>query len=522
MFDFIIINGLVIDVFSGQIKKQNVGISQGKIRYLGDKTLIAKKTINAEGLYVSPGFIDVHGHSEFNLLIDPRAEGKLSQGITTEINGNCGFSAAPLKGVALKRRLKELQELGIKERWSSFKEYQHILTNQGISINYATLCGHGNIRASILGYEDKPLSKDNLVLMKKLFLQALKEGALGLSSGLIYPPGIFSKPSEIIELLKSVPDNRQSIIYTSHIRDEGDKLLEAVEEIIYIGKETNKKIHISHIKTSGENNWWKIDKVIDLIENAQSRGIKITCDTYPYIASNTDLDTLLPSWVYEGGIEAELERLKKPTIVKQITEELLKKDDTYWKNVLISSVKTQKNKWMEGKSIFDISKRIKKTPAITVIEIIISEETSAGAIFFTMNEQNLERFLKLPYLMIGSDSSARSFSGPTYKSKPHPRGFGTFPRYIGRYVRDKHLIQLPEAIKKITLLPANTFGLKKRGAIKESFFADIVIFDYNQIIDTASFEEPFSKSKGIEYVFVNGELAIEKKEFTNKLNGKII
>lgn len=522
MFDFLIRNGFVIDAISDEPKRKNIAISGDRIAYIGDKNIRANQIIDAEGMYVTPGFIDVHTHSEFNLLLDGRAEGKISQAITTEINGNCGFSAAPLIGAAFERRERELKELLIKERWQNFIEYFTILQAKGIGLNFATLCGHGNLRASVLGYNNIPTDEYSLNKMRQLLYESLAQGACGLSTGLIYPPGMFSNTKEIIELMKIEPPQNKSILYTSHMRSEGDELLEAIEEVIEIGRDAKVKVHISHLKTSGEHNWWKIDRAIKLIEDGRDEGLSITCDSYPYIASSTDLDTVLPAWVFEGGINEEIKRLKDSAISKNIKIELSSKGDKYWKSVFISSVREAKNKWMEGKSIFDISINSQKKPEDTVIDIIISEKASGGAIFFTMNDDNLREILKLPYTMIGSDSSARSFSGPTKTGKPHPRGFGTFPRFIGLYVRDERLIDLPEAINRITALPAKTFGIKERGVLREGFFADIVIFDYNEIKDMASYEEPFAKSKGIEYVFINGHLALEKGRFTGCLNGRVL
>ncbi|MBS4060416.1 MAG: D-aminoacylase [Bacteroidetes bacterium] len=530
MFDYLIKNGIVLNGIDSEPIRQNVVISGDRIVYLGNKEIPSGELIDAEGLYVAPGFIDVHAHSEFNLLLDGRAEGKLTQGITTEINGNCGLSAAPLYGEAFEHRLQELEQLGINERWHELDEYLKILQSKGIALNFATLCGHGNLRASVIGYANAPCEGDMLDRMKALFHKAVIQGACGLSTGLVYPPGIYSDTREIIGLMDVVaseskkhgliPDRK--FLYTSHIRSEGDRLLEAIEEVIGIAKEAGANVHISHIKTSGEQNWWKIDSVVNMLEEARNSGVGITCDSYPYIASSTDLDTVLPAWTFAGGLKEELRRLKDPEKCQKIRAELSLKGDEYWKNVYVSSIRNPVSKWMEGESIFDIASRKKKVPADMVVDIIIDEKATAGAIFFTMNEDNLRRLLSLPYVMIGSDSSARSFSGPTFKGKPHPRGFGTFPKFIGTYVRDENLMPLPEAVRRITSLPAGTFGIKERGIIKEGFFADIIIFNYNKISANATYKEPFTKSSGIEYVFVNGSLAVSKGELTGTCHGRVL
>ncbi len=519
MIRYLIENGTVIDGSGAGAREMNVGIHDDRIVYAGVDRVDAEKTINARGLIVAPGFIDTHAHSEFTVLADGRAEGKLSQGVTTEINGNCGLSAAPLYSEALVRREADMDELGITERWSTFGEYFALLRKKGIAINFATLCGHGNLRASVIGYKDSAADDGDMAEMKRLLYDAVRTGAKGLSTGLIYPPGIYSVTSELTSLagVLQLPG-----VYASHMRSEGDALIESILEMLEIGRGAGIPLHISHLKTAGEQNWWKIDDALRLIETARIAGMNITCDRYPYIAAGTDLDTVLPSWVYEGGIEEELGRLKDPETAVRIKSDLSHKDDNYWKGVYISSVANPENRWMEGENIFDVALKTGRNIVDALLELLIRERARTGAIFFSMSEDNLRRFLSLPYLMIGSDSSVRSFSGPTCYGKPHPRGFGSFPRFIGRYVRDKGLVTLEEAIRKTTALPAATFGLTDRGIISEGAYADIVIFDYERIIDTATFREPFSKPEGIDYVFVNGSIAVYGGEFTGTLSGRVL
>lgn len=518
MLDYLIKNGLIVDGSGAEPFNACVGVTGDKIAYVGAEAVSAKSVIDAEGLVVSPGFIDTHGHSEFTIAADGRAEGKLSQGVTAEINGNCGLSAAPLYGEAFERREKEIKELGINERWSSFREYFLILQSRGIAINFMTLCGHGNLRASVIGYKDALPDDRSMTEMKRLLTDALKDGAKGLSTGLIYPPGIYSETEELIELAKVEGVG----IYATHMRSEGDVLIEALEEAVRIGREAGVKVHISHIKTAGERNWHKIDGVVELLETAKGSGVSLTCDRYPYIASSTDLDTILPAWVYSGGIDEELKRLKNRRTAENIKSEIGPKSEGYWKSIYISSVIKKKNKWMEGENLHDIAERTGRSPIDALFGILIDEKTRAGAIFFSMNEDNLRRFLSLPYAMIGSDSSARSFSGPTCTGKPHPRGFGSFPRFIGRYARDGGLMGLPEAIRRLTSLPAQTFGIRDRGIIREGAYADIVIFDCGGIIDNAAFKDPYRKPDGIAHVFVNGVQAVKEGEFTGSLSGRIL
>ncbi len=538
--DLLIKNGIVFDGAGAEPFEADIGVAGDKIAFInkvsGVRCQVSKtrgeKVIDAKGLAVAPGFIDTHAHSEFTLLADPRAEGKLFQGITTEINGNCGLSAAPLYNEAAEHRENDLKELKIKERWKTFGEYFRILEDRGIALNFLTLAGHGSIRASAVGYKDKRPGKIEMRKMQVLLKESINEGAAGLSTGLIYPPGIYSDTEELIELCKVIPPLRPPLerggwgggIYTSHMRSEGKNLIESIKEVIRIGKEADVRVHISHIKTSGKENWDKIDEAVGLIENARRKGIRITCDRYPYTASSTDLDTILPSWTYNGGTEEELRRLKNPEMREKIRKEILYEhpDSDYWKRVSVSSVPSKKNKWMEGKTLAFISGRINIKPVDALFKILVEEKRRVGALFSSMSEDNLKRFLSLPYVMIGSDSSARSRTGLTCKGKPHPRGFGSFPRFLGRYVRNKRLMSMTSAVHKITMLPARTFGINGRGVLKKGAFADIVVFDLKRIIDRATFDKPFLKPEGIYYVIVNGLPEVWEGEITGATAGKIL
>jgi len=522
--DLLIKNGFVFDGTGSEPFGADIGIAGDKITFISrsPKKISQRgvKVIDATGLAIAPGFIDTHGHSEFTLLADPRAEGKICQGITTEINGNCGLSAAPLYGEAFNRRQEDLKEYTIRERWATFKEYFKILEKKGLTINFATLAGHGNIRASVTGYEDRKLTRAELKKMCALMKKSIQEGALGFSTGLIYPPGMYSDTEELIEMARCC----KNLIYTSHMRSEGDELIESIKEIIKIGKEAEIKVHISHIKTSGEENWHKINNVITLLQESNREGDYLTCDRYPYTASSTDLDTVLPTWTYAGGSKEELKKIKSSKFQNQIKKEIrdAHPSDGYWDKVFISSVHSEKNMWMEGKSLSDIAHIKGKEPVDELCEILIQEKLKVSAIFSFMHEENLKRFLSLPYCMVGSDSSARSFSGPTRKGKPHPRGFGSFPRFLGTYVRDGKLMSMNEAIHKITMLPAKTFGIEKRGILKKGLFADIVVFDPEKIIDKATFHEPFSRTEGIYYVIVNGLPVMREGEMTGINAGKVL
>jgi len=521
--DILIRGGRVYDGAGGEPFIGDVAIAGGRIAVItkGDRfTGTAEKIIDAKDLSVSPGFIDTHAHSEFTLLADSRAKGKIFQGVTTEINGNCGLSAAPLYGEALEYRENDQKEMGIEERWATFGEYFQLLEKRRPAINFAALAGHGNIRASVIGYADREPDGAEMERMQTLLKEAVREGAIGLSTGLIYPPGVYARTGEIIGLARCIKD----LIYTSHMRSESDQLIEAIEEAIRIGRESGIAVHISHLKTGGRNNWAKRDRALSLIESARTEGLPVTCDRYPYTAASTDLDAALPAWAYAGGAEEELQRLKDPEVRSAIRNEVVSQhtEEDYWNSIAISSVNSEANRWMEGKTLSFLSERAKKEPVDFLLDILIEEKLRIGAIFHSMNEDNLRRFLARPYLMIGSDSSVRAADGPTRRGKPHPRGFGTFPRFVGRYARDLRLMNMGEAIRKITLLPSVTFGLSERGQLKEGFHADVVVFDEERIIDKATFEEPFLKPEGIHSVLVNGSPVVWEGTSTGNRPGKIL
>jgi len=523
MYDILIKNGQIIDGFNAPSFSGDVGIKNEHIMAIGRLGLGSAQTkiIDAKGKIVSPGFFDIHAHSDFTIMVNPKAESKVRQGVTTEVCGNCGFSAAPQYQRVKERILGICQEFEIEYQWSALKEYLQILEQIGIGVNFVPLIGQGNIRTSVMGYTDRRPTLKEVDKMKKLIAKCMEEGAFGLSTGLRYPPGCFTKTDELIELCKVVGE--AGGIYVSHLRSEGDKLLEAVQEAIDIGGMANvQKVHISHLKTAGKSNWHKLDLVFEEIEKTLPLGLSITCDRYPYTASSTDLDSILPDWVYEGGIEKELEKLKSPEIREKIAQQLLETQPN-WNSIMISSVKTQTNKWMEGKRISEIIETMKDvSPAEFIFSLLIAEEGKVEAIFFEMSEDNLKKILKKPYVMIGSDASAWADYGILASTKPHPRAFGTFPCLLAKYVGEEKILTLEEAIYKITYKPAQLLGIKNRGRLKEGNFADVVVFNPEKIKDLATYESPLHYPTGIEYVIINGKIVLEKGNHTDVLAGKVI
>ncbi|MBI5632087.1 MAG: D-aminoacylase [Nitrospirae bacterium] len=521
--DLIIKQGLIFDGNGGMPVISDIAVKNDRIVGIGTFSENEAETIiQAKGMAVAPGFIDSHSHSDFTLIADNRAEGKICQGVTTEINGNCGMSGAPLYDKAAERREEDLKELAIRQRWSSVRDYCSVIEKIGLALNTALLIGHGNIRGSIVGYDKRKPSATELIQMKQLLDISIREGGIGLSTGLIYPPGIYSDTDELVALSEVL--RPYGLIYASHMRSEGTALLESVHEVISISRSAGINAHISHIKTAGEQNWRKADAAIDLIRAAREEGMEISCDRYPYVASSTDLDSLLPSWAFEGGNDEELQRLRSAEMLLKMRHELLEqvKDRTYWQRVIISSVVSPSRAWMEGMTIAKISDRLGCDEIDTLFSILREEKLRVSAIFLSMSEENLGKFLSLPFCAIGSDSSARCFEGPTRLGKPHPRTFGTFPRFFGKYVRDEKLMPLSEAIRRVTMLPAEIFGLRGRGQLREGFSADIVVFDPDTISDRATFENPFLKPAGIPYVLVNGTPAVWEGEPTRQLPGQML
>ena len=480
------------------------------------------RVINAKGLAAAPGFIDIHAHSEYSLLAEPAAPSKVMQGVTTEVSGNCGLSAAPLMGEAKDARVKELAELGIEPVWEDFGGFFKLMEDARPAVNFATYCGHGNLRASVIGYADREPSEAELARMESLLDDAMKAGALGLSTGLIYPPGVYSKTEELVRLAKVAA--RRGGVYTSHMRSEGARVIEAIEEAVRIGREAGIPVQISHLKTAGPPNWQKIHSILETVEAARGGGVEVTADRYPYTASSTDLDAILPAWAYEGGAATELARLNDPATRDKLRDEVLVQhpDPEYWSRVMIASVITQKNRELEGKTLAQAAKMRAQEPVDALMDILVEEEVRAQAIYFSMSEDNLQTFLRQPWMMIGSDSTARGVSGVTRQGKPHPRGFGSFPRVLGRYVREEGTLTLPQAVKKLSAMQADKLGLTGRGYLKEGYFADVVIFDPAAVSDAATYEDPYRFPVGIHYVLVNGEPAVEEGVQTKARAGKVL
>ncbi|MEW6457420.1 MAG: D-aminoacylase [Acidobacteriota bacterium] len=528
-FDIIIKNGRIIDGTGNPWFYGDVGVKDGKIVFVGKTgNGNAKKVIESRSLVVAPGFIDVLDQSDFTILVDGNAESKIRQGVTTLIYGE-GGSAAPLTDFIKNEWKREAEHYGITLDWTTLKEYYEKLMKGGISVNIATYVGAAQVRMAVIGAENREPTHDELERMKQLVAQAMEDGAVGISSALIYPPGSFAKTDELIELCKVV--SKYGGIYATHIRNEGDRQVEALKEAIEIGMKANLPVEIFHFKVAGKENWGNSKIAISLIEEARSKGLDITADQYPYIASSTSINATVPPWVHEGGTEKYLSRLQDKELRKKIKDEMLHKKEGWenmylgpggWENILIASLKQEKNKIYEGKSVSEAAKIAKKDPFEFVFDLIVEEKGSVGAIYFSMAENDVKAIMKTPWVMIDSDWSALRPDGILGEGKPHPRAYGTFPRVLGKYVREEKILTLEDAIRKMTSFPAQRFKFKDRGLIWEGMSADITVFNPETVIDKATFQNPHQYPEGIEYVIVNGILVIDKGNHTGARSGKIL
>jgi len=529
VFDLIIKNGKVIDGAGNPWFKADVGINGQRISAIGRLSAEkASEIIDAAGLVVSPGFIDMHSHSDLVLLVNPKAESKIRQGITTEVIGNCGGSAAPLNDL-MKEEIRQTESLieqaKLQLDWSTMKDYLNRLGRQGVAVNVVPLVGHANLRVCTMGFVDRAPTKTELEEMKKRLAQAMEEEAFGISTGLIYPPGCYAKTDELIALSRVVAS--YGGIYTSHIRDEGEKLLESVKETIEIGEEAGLPIEISHHKARGKANWGKVKESLKMIEEVRGRGIDITCDVYPYVAASTVLSSVLPHWVHEGGTEKLVHRLTDAKTRDRLIREMRKESPDRasllevdrWDITQIARCKNHPD--LEGKTISEIARTKHMDPFELVFDLLV-DDAAISVVRFLMCEDDVCTVLRHPVSMIGTDASAVAPYGVLGEGRPHPRSYGSFPRVLGKYVREERILTLENAIRKMTSLPAQKLGLRDRGIIREGMRADITIFNPETITDKATYQNPHQYPDGIAYVIVNGKIAVREREHTGTLAGRVI
>jgi N-acyl-D-amino-acid deacylase len=499
-FDLVLRGGNLLDGTGRPAVRADLGIRGERIAAIGDLTVrSAGRTLDVSGLTVSPGFIDVHAHSEDELLINPKAESKIRQGVTTEILGMDGDSYPPDRfSVELSR-----------------------LEKAGVALNVGSFVGQGTVRGLVLSMSDRTPNDDELGRMRKLAASALEQGALGVSSGLEYTPGGFASSQEIADLCGVM--RGPGALYATHLRNEDDRVVPSIEEAIEIAERARVGLHISHLKCQGKRNWGKVDEVIRVIEAAEARGVSVTMDRYPYLAYSTTLSNLMPLWSREGGSAAFIRRLESedwPRIRTAMEEKIALLGS--WNEVMIATVRVEKNRRFQGRTIADIVKETGEDPFLFTRILVIEENAEAGMVGFGMGEESTDRILAHPRCMPASDGSALADYGELRRGNPHPRSYGTCARVLATYVRDRKVLSLEEAIRKMTSLPAERFGLEERGRLAEGFFADVVAFDPRTVQDRATFSEPHRYAEGFAAVLVNGRVVYRDGERTEELPGRVI
>ena len=527
-FDVIIKGGTVYNGSGRAPVKADVGIRGDRIAAVGNLNRATAPTIiEANGLAVAPGFINMLSHSETSWFIDDRSLSELLQGVTTQIFGE--GSMGPLNDEMKKRRRESQGDLKYDIEWTTLAEYLNHLEKRGISQNVASFISAATIREHVIGLEDKPPTPAQLDQMRELVRRDMEAGALGITTALIYPPAFFAKTDELIELCKVAAKYKGK--YTAHMRSEGGQLIEAVQETIRISREAGLPAEIYHLKASGEANWSKMDQVIKMIEDARIKGVKITADMYTYPAGGTGLDASLPPWVFDGGREAAYKRLQDPATRQKIAE-AVRTPSNHWENLyllsgspermVLASFRNDSLKPLTGKTLGEVAKMRGKDPIETIMDLLLEDRSRIGTIYFLMSEDNIKKQIRQPWVSFGSDAASIATEGVFLRSAAHPRAYGNFARLLGKYVRDEKVISLTEAVRRLTSLPAANLGLKDRGLLQSGMFADVVIFDPQTIADRATFEKPHQYSVGVRDVFVNGQHVLKNGEHTGAKPGRAL
>jgi N-acyl-D-amino-acid deacylase len=528
-FDVIIRNGTVYDGTGGEGRMADVALRGDRIAGVGDfKTAQAKTVIDARGLAVGPGFINMLSWSNESLIADGRSQSELRQGVTTEIMGE-GESMGPVNNRVREEMLRNQKDIHYKIEWTTLADYLRHLEARGISCNVASFIGATTVRENVIGFEDKAPTPEQLEEMRAIVRREMEAGALGIGTSLIYPPAFYAKTPELIEMCKVAAKYQGK--YISHMRSEGNQLLEALDELIQISREANIPAEVYHIKAAGESNWPKLDKLLARIEAAQKEGLKITADMYTYTAAGTGLDACLPPWTEDGGYPALFKRLRDPATREKIAKEVKTPSDA-WENlylaagspdkILLVGFKSEKLKPLTGKSLGEVAKVRGKDPVETIMDLISEDESRIDTIYFLMSEENVKKELARPWISFGSDEASQAPEGVFLKSNPHPRAYGNFARVLGKYVRDEKVISLSEAVRRLSALPAGNLGLDHRGMLKEGMFADVVVFDPATIADRATFAEPHQYAVGMKHVFVNGVPVLKNGEHTGATPGRAL
>jgi len=532
-YDFLIINGHILDGSGSPWFAGSVAVKDGKIAAVGRlPNAAAGRVIDARGLTVAPGFIDLLTPSDYTLLVDGKAESKIRQGVTSEILVGGPESAGPILGPAVPEFDKELARYGLRRDWTTLGEFFARVQRQGTSVNIASYVGSGQVRMDVIGNVDRPATALEMEKMKELVEQAMHEGAIGLGSGLIYPPNSFATTDELIELAKVAA--RYGGIYTSEIRGEEEQWKRAVDEAIEIGEKARLPVHLLHFKMNGQANWGKVAQLISEVQVARDRGVDITADQYPYIASMTLLEMCIPPKYLQGTSEQLVERLKDPKVRSEIRQAIANglpgwgdnevKSVGGWHGVQVASLQKPENKQYEGKRMDEVAEEMRKDPLDALCDLLISEGGSAPtdqAVYYGMSESDVELAMKQPWVGMCADGLSVS-PAMTFIGKPHPRFYGAFPRLLGVYVREKEVLTLPDAVRKMTSFPAQITGLTDRGLLRPGMAADITIFDPKTVSDKATLENPLQYPIGIPYVVVNGVVVIDQGQHTGAKPGRVL
>ena len=527
--DVIIRNGTVYDGTGAEPAQADVAIRGDRVAGVGDfKTAKARTVIDAKGLAVAPGFINMLSWSTESLIQDGRSQSEIRQGVTTEIMGE-GESMGPVNDRVREHMLRTQSDIKYDIKWNTLADYLQHLQKRGISCNVASFLGATTVREYVIGFEDKAPTPEQLDQMRDLVRREMEAGALGIGTSLIYPPAFYAKTDELIELCKVAAKYQGK--YISHMRSEGSRLLEALDELIRISREAKIPAQVYHIKASGRENWAKEDALLARIEQAQKEGLKVTANMYTYTAAGTGLDACLPPWTENGGYPALFKRLRDPATREKIKAEVQKPTDS-WENlyldaggpehILLAAFKSEKLKPLTGKTLAEVGRMRGKDPIETAMDLIAEDESRIGTIYSLMSEPNVKKELAKPWISFGSDEASQAPEGVFLKSNPHPRAYGNFARVLGKYARDEKVLSMADAIHRLSGLPATNLGLDHRGLLKEGMFADVVVFDPAAITDHATFEKPHQYATGVKHVFVNGVQVIKDGEHTGAKPGRAL
>ncbi|KAB7530705.1 amidohydrolase family protein [Flagellimonas olearia] len=528
-FDVLIKNGRIMDGSGNPSYVGDLGINADTIAAMGDlKNATGDTEIDASNLVVAPGFINMLSWAVESLIEDGRSMGDIKQGVTLEVFGE-GVSMGPLSEKMRQQEQESQGDIKYDVSWTTLNEYLDFLTSKGISPNVASFVGATTLRVNTVGYEDREPTPEEMDSMKLMVKQAMEEGALGVGSSLIYAPAFYSSTEELIELCKVA--SAYDGMYISHLRSEGGRLLESLDELIQIAHEAGIRAEVYHLKQSGKENWDKFDAVVAKVDSARAKGMSITADMYNYVAGATGLDASMPPWVQEGGYEKWAERLQDPAIRKKVRQEMTTPTDE-WESlmqaagdpakILLVGFKNDSLKYLTGKTLKEVAEMRNLSPEETAMDLVVQDGSRVGTIYFLMSEENVKKQIALPWMSFGSDAQSMAAEGVFLKSSTHPRAYGNFSRLLGKYVRDEKVIPLEEAIHKLTTLPATNLKIKKRGALTQGHYADVVLFDTEEIQDQATFEKPHQYATGMVHVFVNGTQVLKEGEHTGAFPGRVV